>query len=163
MLFDRDALNRLFRYAYTLTGDEPSAYDLLQDTVERCLRRRTGSMDRPEAYAKRVMRNLYIDLQRRSARSPVSSGLEAIAEPVDMLAKGLEHMAIAQDQLECIWGMLDAFEREILYLWALEGMNAEQIASELDSRRGTIVSRIHRLRNRLRSTLEDQPEVQEVG
>jgi len=46
-------------------------------------------------------------------------------------------------------GLSSTHEREILYYWAVEGMTAAQIATTLDSRRGTVLSRIHRLRTAL--------------
>ena len=63
---------------------------------------------------------------------------------------------ISRDQLEVIWSRLDGCEREILYYWAVEGMTAAQIASTTGSRRGTVLSRIHRLRARLRAGIGDE-------
>lgn len=150
MLFDRPALNRLYRYAYALSGEEAAAYDLLQDTVERCLARPPNMLASPEAFARRVMRNRFIDLRRRARASPET----APPGDIELLAIDthcLEQLVIAQDQLERIWSQLDPFEREILYYWAVEGMTAAQIATTLGSRRGTVLSRIHRLRTRLRA------------
>ena len=53
-----------------------------------------------------------------------------------------------------MWSLLDPLEREILYYWAAEDMTAAQIASTLGTRRGTVLSRIHRLRSRLRSVFD---------
>ena len=151
MLFDRDALNRLFRYAYTLSGNEAAAADLLQDTVERCLQRPPRPLACPEAYAHRVMRNRYIDLVRRREASPERDDVSAEAELLAIDTHCLEELIISRDELEQVWARLDAFEREILYYWAVEDMTAAQIASTLGSRRGTVLSRIHRLRARLRA------------
>ncbi len=146
MLFDRDALNRLFRYAYALSGNEASAADLLQDTVERCLQRPPRPLACPEAYAHRVMRNRYIDLVRRRAASPECDDADGDAELLAIDTHCLEELIVSRDELQQVWSRLDAFEREILYYWAVEDMTAAQIASTLGSRRGTVLSRIHRLR-----------------
>ncbi len=151
MLFDRDALNRLFRYAYALSGNEASAADLLQDTVERCLQRPPRPLACPEAYAHRVMRNRYIDLVRRRAASPECDDADGDAELLAIDTHCLEELIVSRDELQQVWSRLDAFEREILYYWAVEDMTAAQIASTLGSRRGTVLSRIHRLRARLRA------------
>ena len=156
MSFDRCALNRLYRFAYTLTGDEPSAYDLLQDTVERCLRRPPGPLACPEAYARQVMRNRFIDQSRRRQRSPESGEHDGDIELLAIDTHCLEQCMISRDQLEVIWSRLDGCEREILYYWAVEGMTAAQIASTTGSRRGTVLSRIHRLRARLRAGIGDE-------
>jgi len=44
---------------------------------------------------------------------------------------------------------LNPVEREILHLWAVEGMTTAQIAEQLDTPRGTVLSRIYRMRQRL--------------
>lgn len=160
MLFDRDALNRLYRYAYALCGDEAGAGDLLQDTVERCLQRPPGALACPEAYARRVMRNRHIDLNRRRQASPERANSHADVEMLAIDTHCLEALIVSRDQLQQIWSRLDAFEREILYYWAVEDMTAAQIASTLGTRRGTVLSRIHRLRVRLRTEFGD---VEPVG
>ena len=52
-MLDREALNRLFRYGCSLTHDEQSAYDLLQDGLEASLRKapraQEGILAREEA------------------------------------------------------------------------------------------------------------------
>ena len=163
MLFDRATLNRLYRYAYALSGGEAPAYDLLQDTVERCLRRPPGDLACPEAYARRVMRNRFIDLGRRAKASPEQLDEKGDVELLAIDTHCLEQLMITRDQLEHVWTLLDAFEREILYFWAVEGMTAAEIASTLGSRRGTVLSRLHRLRVRLRADLDDQLGVRVGG
>ncbi|MDJ0740637.1 MAG: sigma-70 family RNA polymerase sigma factor [Gammaproteobacteria bacterium] len=160
MLFDRDALNRLFRYAYALSGNEAAAADLLQDTVERCLQRPPRPLACPEAYAHRVMRNRYIDLRRRREASPEHDAGDADAELLAIDTHCLEELIVSRDELQQVWSRLDAFEREILYYWAVEDMTAAQIASTLGSRRGTVLSRIHRLRARLRAEFGDPGAVE---
>ncbi len=162
MTFDREALNRLYRFAYTLCGDETSAYDLLQDTVERCLAHPPGALVSPEAFARRVMRNRHIDLYRRRQAAPEDLHNDGDVELIAIDVHCLEELIVSRDTLQRIWSLLEPMDREILYYWAVEDMTAAQIASLLGSRRGTILSRIHRLRNRLRDEVDgpiDSPEV----
>lgn len=150
MTFDHAMLNRLYRYAYVLTGEEAGAYDLLQDTVERCLRKPPTEAASPESYARRVMRNRFIDLLRRRRISPE---VEADAGDIETLAidtRCLDELMVSRQQLELVWSQLQGIEREILYLWAIDGMTASEIAAATGSRRGTILSRMHRLRCRLK-------------
>ncbi len=155
MLFDRSTLSRLYRYAYALSGDETAAYDLVQDTVERCLKRPPGPLLCPEAFARRVMRNRFIDLARRERVQPERLDADGEVELLAIDTRCFEDILISRDQLERLWSLLDPLEREILYYWAVEDMTAAQIATTLDSRRGTVLSRIHRLRKRLRRALAD--------
>ena len=136
MLFDRPALNRMYRYAFTLCGHEASAYDLVQDTVERCLKRPPGPLVSPEAYARRVMRNRFIDQRRRLQNSPEQVYPTADAELLAIDTHCLEEAQITRDQLEKAWSLLDPLVREILHYWAAEDMTAAQIASTLGTRRG---------------------------
>lgn len=163
MLFDRATLNRLYRYAYALCAEEAPSYDLLQDTVERCLRRPPGELACPEAFARRVMRNRYIDLTRRAKASPEQLDPQGDVEMMAIDTHCLEQLMITRDHLEHVWSLLDAFEREILYFWAVEGMTAAEIASALGSRRGTVLSRLHRLRLRLRADLGDEARMNSAG
>ena len=149
-MFDRAALNRLYRYAYVLSGDEAAAYDLLQDAVERVLRVAPSTLHRPEAYARTTLRNCFYDAcdRRRQNREDTRADMDAI--PIDMATRSLESMLIAEDELAFVWRQLNPIDREILYLLAVHGMSAQAIADALGSRRGTILSRIHRLRTRLK-------------
>ena len=61
----------------------------------------------------------------------------------------LEEMLITSSELDAVWLKMDPMEREILFLWAVEGYSTSQIADQLEISRGTILSRIHRLRKRL--------------
>jgi RNA polymerase sigma-70 factor (ECF subfamily) len=149
-MFDRDALNRLYRYAYALTADEAGAYDLLQDAVERVLRAEKPNLRNPEAYARSTLRNCFYDECRRQHRYQEDTGVDTDAIPIDLETRSLESVMIAEDELAFVWHQLDPVDREILYLLAVEGMSAQQIADALDSRRGTILSRIHRVRIRLK-------------
>ena len=150
MMFDRDRLNRLYRYAFTLTCDESEAFDLVQDTVERCLKNPPHSTHALDAWARRILRNRFIDIKRRQSvveELPASEAIDTELVAIDV--SSLEQVIIDQDQLRRIWAKLQPVEREILYYWAVEEMSAEEIADVMATRRGTVLSRIHRLRKRL--------------
>lgn len=151
MRFNRANLNRLFQYAYTLTGEREQAADLVQDTVEKLLRSENGAApaDAPLAFAKRTLRNTFYDhcrhnevIERHHQRQPT---VEMDGE------RSLEEMVIDQDLLARLWSRLQPQERELLYFWAVEGRTIGEIATHLDIPRGTLLSRVHRLRQRLQS------------
>ena len=150
MRFNRANLNRLFQYAYALTGEREQAADLVQDTLEKLLRR--GRMappaDSPLAFAKRTLRNVFYDHCRHNAvieRHQRQPTVEMDGQ------RSLEDMVIDQDQLAHIWSRLQPQERELLYLWAVEGRTIAEIADHLEIPKGTLLSRVHRLRQRLQS------------
>ena len=67
---------------------------------------------------------------------------------------------VAQLDLEIIWKELNTVEREVLYYWAIEGMTAQEIADQIDVPRGTVLSRIYRIRKRF-DTKERNNEISE--
>ncbi|MGF1548574.1 MAG: RNA polymerase sigma factor [Thiotrichales bacterium] len=153
-MFDSDTLNRLYRYAYSLTGHKVEAEDLLQDGLERYLRAGQKSVDNPLAYVRRILRNGFIDgLRRKNLHPEIQYSEEFEAQDIDM--RTLESIMVDQDLLARIWLQLAPFEREILYFWAVEGMTVQEVSNELGTPRGTILSRIHRLRARLRAESSD--------
>ena len=92
------------------------------------------------------MRNRFIDEYRKSARFPEESYDDN--SPVAIDENSLEDIIIAEIDLEIIWKKINTFEREILYYWAIEGMTAQEIAKQIDVPRGTVLSRLYRLRKK---------------
>ncbi len=147
-MFSNSQLQKLYRYAYVLTADEHSAHDLVQDAVESCLLqppKKTGAL---VSYSLKIIHNRFIDMARREKRFPHTTLDEELIE-LDADNLLLEEMVITSSELDTVWLKLDALEREILFLWAVEGYSTSQIADQLEISRGTILSRIHRLRKRL--------------
>jgi len=151
--FDRAALDRAYRYCLALTGHEAAAYDLLQDGLERYLRN-VENADNPRAMLYRIIHNRFIDT-RRTSRDDLHDDFNALDDQCLSLGfHGLDDMVIAQQELAIIWQGLTPAERELLHLWAVEGYTAQEVAAQLGEPRGTILSRIHRLRRRLEAERE---------
>lgn len=145
--FNRTELNNLYRYGYALCTNEDDAYDLLQYAIEKYLHKSTGCNSAKNiAYVRTTMRNRFIDEYRKSTRFPEEEydacSLVAIDE------SSLEDVAIAQLDLEILWKELNTIEREVLYYWAIEGMTAQEIAEQIDVPRGTVLSRLYRIRKK---------------
>jgi len=152
MNFDRPTLQQLYRYGYSLTGDEDTAYDLLHDAIEVGLKKPPLTETKAVAYVRTIMRNRYIDAFRREQRFPVDSIEDHSL--IDMDGSSLENVVIAEHDMALIWGQLDAFDREILFYWAVEGYSMQEISEQIDVPRGTLLSRIHRLRQRIITSME---------
>lgn len=148
-MFDRPALQRLFRYGFSLTHDEDASCDLLQDALEISLRKAPANSDAALRYVRSIMRNRYIDQYRRDQRHPTVSLDEHDKQPVIIDPRVLEDIVIAEHEVEDIMATLEPLDRELLFLWAMEGFSAREIAEQTDSPRGTVLSRIHRLRQKI--------------
>lgn len=154
MIFDQQALNQFYQYALSLCGAEADAYDLLQSGLEKYLKvqQKQTNHDKPKAYMRRIIRNLYIDQYRRQQTLSSDSFDENLHSGIqDISSNTLEKVMIDSNLLSSIWKQLNDNERELLYLWGLLGHTIDEIALELECPRGTLLARVHRLRKKLQS------------
>ena len=153
MVLDRENLQKLHRYAYSLTANEADAYDLLQSAIETSLNRPADSKNKTIAYIRVIMKNRFIDEYRHKQTFP----LEDIDghNPVSIDESSLEDVVIASHDLASLWKTLESVDREVLFYWAVEGFSMREIADKLEISRGTLLSRIHRLRKRLTAEGDD--------
>ena len=151
MTFTDEHLQQLYRYGISLSHNEAQAYDLLQDGLESYLNRPPTNDASSMGYIRSIMRNRYIDQYRHRNRFP-EEGLEVIEETVGIDVRLLEDIVVTAQQLDVVWQQLSTSEREIIFLWAVEDMSAKDIAIELDMPRGSVLSKIYRLRNRIKDS-----------
>ncbi|WP_231109569.1 RNA polymerase sigma factor, partial [Vibrio nigripulchritudo] len=157
---DKALLNQLYRYALSLCHDESQAHDLVQYSCEKVL---TAKVEPTQIkpYMMKVIRHAFIDQYRRKQFELVkddSEILETIEKESDVL-KSLEDIAIDEQHVDWILSRVTPHEREQLYLWAVEGMSVQEIAEMTDTPKGTLLSRLNRLRKRITTEfnhLQDQ-------
>lgn len=155
---------RLRRYARALLRDPQQAEDLVQDTLARALDRlslwRHGSDMR--AWLFTIMHNQYVNECRRVSRQPDTLSLyqEGVPEPC---AAGLADQQVGLDDIETGLMLLPEDQRAVLLLVSLEGLTYRQTAKVLGVRTGTVMSRLHRGRERLHAWLNDAPATRETG
>ena len=145
-LVNPELLNKLYRYGLALTHDADAAADLLQDTVERALRSSPVSAAARLVYLRTAMRNRFIDNYRRQQRVAFESLDDHSDEPVSIDPRSLEDLVVDQLEVEQLLTVLNPLERETLFLWAVEGYTAAEIAEFSGASRSTVLSRIQRLR-----------------
>lgn len=144
MIFDRTSLNKLFRYCMALCDQRDDAYDLLQDSVERYLTQTNQTPKNSQAFIRRIARNRFYDQQRRKKIVHFD-----VLDEMDIDAsheQDLESILIDELTLNYIWKTLSTAEKEVVFLWAVDGLSASQIADELDIPRATVLSRLRRMR-----------------
>jgi RNA polymerase sigma-70 factor (ECF subfamily) len=142
---------RLRRYALALLRDRVRADDLVQDTLERALRkvvlfRRDTDL---RAWLFTIMHNVHINQVRASARLRTVA-LEADAP--EAVASTVDDAANMRD-LSSALARLAPEQREVVLLVGLEQLSYEETARVLDVPIGTVMSRLSRGRERLRSLL----------
>ncbi len=154
-MFNKDQLNQLYRYALSLSRHEETAYDLVQSAIERYLQKKPAEVERPMAYLKTVIRNLYFDLQRHNKVIPMESiDSEELAHIEPLEDDSMESCFIHPQQVQQLLVGLNTEENELLYLWAVEENTVEEIAGIFEKPKGTILSKLHRLKKRIRNQFQ---------
>ena len=148
-----DLIPRLRRYARALAGDRASADDLVQDTLERAWAKlhlyRRGTDLRARLFT--VMHNVHVN-KVRSARStdPLDDEMPELAQ------RAAQSDALVVRDLDRAIARLPAEQRAVLLLVTLEEMSYEQVARTLGIPIGTVMSRLSRAREKLRSMVTGQ-------
>ena len=154
MELDRTSLDKLYRYAYSLTANQADAYDLLHNAIETSLNRPSETTEKNIAYWRAIMRNRFIDEYRHNQSFP-HEDLDDHS-PVSLSESSLEDVVIASHDLAVLWKTIEPVDREALFFWAVEGFSIREISEKLEISRGTLLSRIHRLRKRLSENVNDR-------
>ena len=143
------AVPALRRYAHALTRNLDSADDLVQDCLERAIRKRGLFSPRGpvRAWLFRILLNLYRnDLRhnRRHGTVPLDDLAIEAATPANQPGRiALAEMARALDRLP-------GEQREALLLVVLDGVSYAEAAAILEVPIGTLMSRLGRARAALR-------------
>lgn len=144
----------LRRYASALMRNPVEAEDLVQECLCRAIARTRPwrSIRDMRAYLFTILHNLYVDkiAKRSRARDIVSDDLvekKLVAMPSQIGHLEVLDLARALDQLS-------QEQREVALLVGLEGVSYEAAAKILGVPTGTIMSRLHRARETLRTLME---------
>lgn len=140
---------RLRRYALTLVGDPVLADDLVQDTLERAIRkrylwRRRGSL---RGWLYRILHNVFLNqsVHRRRRRNEVD-----LDEAPEEAAPCPQETRLECREIAAAMAQLPAEQRVAIALVAIEGLAYDEASSVLGIPIGTLRSRIARGRERLR-------------
>jgi RNA polymerase sigma-70 factor, ECF subfamily len=150
MLNDQQ-LQRLYQYSFSLTTNAHDAQDLLQTAIEKWLRKPANaqqSVQYQQAYIRQIIRNQFIDdcrRQQRIAFEPLD-----VTEPTLLDSRSLDDLVIDSDQVSKLLQHLNNAEREVLFMWAVLEYSAQEISNEIDLPRGTVLSRLYRLKEKVK-------------
>ena len=158
----RPHMERLYRLAFRLAGNKAEAEDLLQDVLTKIYVRLDDLVDieQPGSWLSRIMYNHFIDNRRKFARQRLvmveEGGLPGSSIESLPGGTGPEHDAEREDnilRLETALAELSDDHRLIILLHDTEGYKLAEIQSLTGQPLGTIKSRLHRARARLRELL----------
>ncbi len=149
---------RLWRHAWRLTGRPDAAWDAIQEawiTVSRDIRGLKDAAAFP-AWAYRITSNRCHDWIRKERRRRRAD--EAYAEQADRVENETRGAHQRWRDLEEALAQLAGSDRAILSLRYEEDFTVAEIAEILQIPQGTVKSRLHYARERLRQYLEDSSD-----
>lgn len=153
----------LRRYARGLTGSADRADDLVQDCLERALRKR--GLFRPhgpvQAWLFTIMLNLFRNELRYRRRRGVAVSIDGLEKELSVAAAQPSRIALAETA-RAVDALPDE-QREALLLVVLDGMSYGDCARVLGIPQGTLMSRLARARATLRDvTGHGEPHLRSV-
>ncbi len=158
----RPHFDRLYRLAWRLTGQKAEAEDLFQELLIKAYGKLDDlvKIDEPGSWLSRVMYNLFIDERRRFARRRMHTveegemagdGIAGLPGPDDPAFDQERYERITK--LDLALSQLSDEHRLIVLLHDTEGYKLTEIQELIGVPVGTVKSRLHRARARLREIL----------
>ncbi|NVJ96720.1 MAG: sigma-70 family RNA polymerase sigma factor [Alphaproteobacteria bacterium] len=142
----------LVKFAYRLTNNLAVAEDAVQEawvTIARTIK----DFENPSHFRARIFKAVrwrVIDNLKK-----IRSGHQSIDETVEVAAPDQGFWA-TQGQIIALISKLPTEEQQAIYLFYLEELKVDEIATVMDVPAGTIKSRLNRARGRLRTLLEGE-------
>ena len=139
----------LYRVAYRLTGNRTLALELIQETYLNAWKSLPNLKDsnKMRSWLFAIMRNQFSKLLHKEKRN---------AQTIQQLATiptSSQQDNDTTDRVQTALQTLDDIHRLPVLLVSLEGMSVEEAAGILDVPRGTVLSRLHRGRAKLKEML----------
>ena len=158
----RPHFDRLYRLAWRLAGSKAEAEDLFQELLIKAYGKLDdlATIEQPGPWLCRVMYNLFIDEQRRFTRQRMrmvdegqlgTEGIEAFAGNEDPVADNEQDQQF--QRLDEALSRLSDEHRIVVLLHDTEGYKINEIQELTGTPAGTIKSRLHRARARLKDLL----------
>jgi RNA polymerase sigma-70 factor (ECF subfamily) len=173
--FDKLALEHLdmlYRVARRLTHDATRAEDLVQETYLRAFRAR-DDFDLQEygirPWLVRIMHNLHFSRSQREKRQPVAvddvhldsssgsgtgGGSGGASDSTILLQDPASFEGMDERLVHAIEELPEEYQT-VMVLWAIEEFSYIEIAEAVDVPIGTVMSRLHRARQRLAEKLQE--------
>ncbi len=171
----RPHLDRLYRVAFRLTGTVNDAEDLVQDVLVKLYARGSEleDIERLSPWLARVAYNQFVDNRRRYGGAYVhlvstdtAGNVEYQAPPVlESELPGPEQafdIDLEITRVQAAIGQLSESHRVAVMLHDVEGYSLQEIESITETPIGTLKSRLHRARARLKVLLQVEPSASKL-
>lgn len=148
--------------AMAIAHNQDDAMELAQETFVRAFENLTKFESRSSfsTWLYRIAANLSIDFRRREGRHLVLRGEEAESEMRRVPSEhgdtfGNFRRGELGERIRQALDQLTPEHRAVILLREVEGLSYDEISGTLDIPRGTVMSRLHYARGRLREILKD--------
>ncbi|WP_303905350.1 RNA polymerase sigma factor [Thiohalomonas denitrificans] len=154
-------LDHLYHLAYRFTGNRTDAEDLVQDLLVKLYPRRgeLAAIEQLKPWLTRTLYHLFIDQRRQAGRTPVTEQSDpdatAATDPATDPESATE-TTLQQRRIEGALKKLNPDQRALVALHDIEGYALPELERLLGTPIGTLKSRLHRARVRLREELEPE-------
>jgi RNA polymerase sigma-70 factor, ECF subfamily len=147
----------LYRYAFRLTGMAADAEDLSQQAflIAQQKLHQLRDAERAVGWLFAILRSCYLKWRRK--RFPMASTV-ADLEMGEVPQPEAELSAVDSEELQQVLGEMHEDLRLILLMFYFEELTYKQIADELDVPIGTVMSRLSRAKQKLKSRLSAAKE-----
>jgi len=155
--FESEALphvDRLFRHAMWLVRNRTEAEDLVQETLVQALQsfHRFTPGTNCRAWLLSILQHVRLNRQRKQGRAPMDSPVdERVANVLPFVPPIPDH--VTDEDMLLALQQIPPHHQEVILLCDVEDMTYKEIAAALDVPIGTVMSRLHRGRELLRTAL----------
>ena len=169
-------LDQLYGGALRLTRNPADAEDLVQETYIKAFQAFDSFTQGTnlKAWMYRIMTNLYITNYRKAQRRPTQTSAEEITDYQLLSSASHESQGLESAEVEALKKLptseiseaLNALSedyRMVVYYADVEGLAYKEIAEILGVPLGTVMSRLHRGRKKLRDALKDVARERGIG
>jgi len=151
-------IEHLYRLAFRFTNKSQDAEDLVQDLLVKLYGRQQEmrEIERLRPWLDRVLYRMFIDQIRQNQRRPGTDDDGAEPDEIEHPDSGPEQkleQRLTQERLQAAYTRLSDDHRALLAMHDIEGYTLVELESMLDTPIGTLKSRLHRARKRLRDNL----------
>jgi len=152
---------RVYRIAYGVVRQREDALDIVQEVFIKLFRSIRNFKGRSKfyTYLYRLAMNTAIDHVRKAAKYPASSlDQEGVLQPVDEVEKGPERILLHKElegRVSWAMGRLPIDQRTALVLREVEGLSYQEMAETMGCSIGTVMSRLHYGRRKMRELLKN--------
>ena len=159
---------RMYRLAYRLTSSPADAEDLVQDVLVKIYPKRHGlhRIEKLRPWLGRVLYTTFVDQYRRTRNSPLRLIVSSFRDDQEDCFEAIpsdkpnpeEYIEEDQTRISIQRAMqsLNAEQRHVCMLHDAEGYTLSELEIILEVPIGTLKSRLHRARKKLRKILQDE-------